>query len=561
MSARRRVSWLVLLPPATLLLFLLPIGAGLLFTLLPAFGYLPALGSEGFSLAPWHALFAAPELAASLRLTLGTGIAATLVSTGLAFGIVAAGEDRPWFGHLRRWLAPLLALPHVAIAIGFAFLIAPSGWIARLVAPLAGWALPPDLATQPDRYGIGLVLGLALKETPYLLLMILAAEPPLRPALAVGRSLGYGPFMAWTKLVLPRLYPAVRLPVLAVLAFSLSVVDVAMILAPSLPPPFAVLLLRWFNDPDLALRFQASAGAVLQLLLVAGAIGLWLAGERFLAIAFRPWLAAGRRGRRGALAQRLFETTLLLLLMFSAAAILAMGLWSVAASWRFPQLLPNGATLEHWRIGIAGLEAPILTTLLVGLASAALAALLAIGCLEQEERSGRPAGPRALWLLYLPLLVPQISFLFGLQILFLRVGLDGDWLGLVWGHLVFVLPYLFLSLADPYRALDRRYRRAALCLGASRRRVLFAVVLPLLGPSIAAAAAVGFAVSVGLYLPTLFVGAGRLPTLTTEAVGLAAGADRRVIGVVVMLQAALPLVAFAAALGWSRRPPGSGDRR
>lgn len=561
MSAQRHVGWLALVPPATLLVFLFPIGAGLLFTLLPAFGYLPALGGNGFSFAPWRMLFESPELAPALRLTLGTGFAATLLSTGLAFGIVAAGEGRAWFASARRWLAPLLALPHVAIAIGFAFLIAPSGWIARLVAPLAGWALPPDLAIQPDRYGIGLVLGLVLKETPYLLLMILAAEPPLRPALVVGRSLGYGPFMAWTKLVLPRLYPLVRLPVLAVLAFSLSVVDVAMVLAPNLPPPFAVLLLRWFNDPDLALRFQASAGAVLQLLLVAGAIGSWRAGERLLAMGFRSWLAAGRRGRRGAVAERLFEAALLVLLLVSAAAILAMALWSVATSWRYPDRIPSGFSLEHWRNGLASLGRPLLTTLLVGLAAAAVAGLLAIGCLEQEDRSGRPAGARALWLLYLPLLMPQVSFLFGLQLLFLRVGLAGDWLGLVWCHLVFVLPYLFLSLADPYRALDRRYRRAALCLGASRARVLLRVVLPMLAPAIASAVAVGFAVSVGLYLPTVFVGAGRLTSLTTEAVGLAAGADRRVIGVAVMLQAALPLVAFAAALGWSRRRTDRLDRR
>jgi putative thiamine transport system permease protein len=405
------------------------------------------------------------------------------------------------------------------------------------------------------------VLGLVLKETPYLLLMILAAEPPLRPALAVGRSLGYGPFMAWTKLVLPRLYPLVRLPVLAVLAFSLSVVDVALVLAPNLPPPFAVLLLRWFADPDLAPRFQASAGALLQLLLVAGAIGAWLAGERLVAIGFRAWLSDGRRGRRGAIAERLFEAALALLLLVSAAAILSMALWSIATSWRYPDRIPSGFSLEHWRRGLASLGPPLLTTLVVGLAAAGVAGLLTIGCLEQEDRSGRSPGARALWLLYLPLLMPQVSFLFGLQLLFLRVGLIGHWLGLVWCHLVFVLPYLFLALADPYRALDRRYRRAALCLGASRLRVLLRVVLPLLAPAIAGAVAVGFAVSVGLYLPTVFVGAGRLTSLTTEAVGLAAGADRRVIGVAVMLQAALPLIAFAAALGWPRRRSDTPDRR
>ncbi len=60
--------------------------------------------------------------------------------------------------------------------------------------------------------------------------------------------------------------------------------------------------------------------------------------------------------------------------------------------------------------------------------------------------------------------------------------------------------------------------------------------------------AVGFAVSIGQYLPTLFAGAGRVATVTTEAVALAASADRRLIGVYALLQAILPFAGFALAV-------------
>ena len=62
--------------------------------------------------------------------------------------------------------------------------------------------------------------------------------------------------------------------------------------------------------------------------------------------------------------------------------------------------------------------------------------------------------------------------------------------------------------------------------------------------------AVGFAVSVSQYLPTVFAGGGRLETLTTEAVSLAGGGDRRLIGMLVFAQSVLPFLAFllAAAL-------------
>ena len=161
----------------------------------------------------------------------------------------------------------------------------------------------------------------------------------------------------------------------------------------------------------------------------------------------------------------------------------------------------------------------------------------------------------ALALLYLPLLVPQVAFLFGAQVLLVRAGLDGAVAAVVWAHLIYVLPYLFLSLADPWRALDPRYARTAASLGASEWRVLFAVKLPILVRPVAIACAVAFAVSVGLYLPTLFAGNGLVPTLTTEAVTLSAGADRRIIGAWALMQALVPLAAYlAAVLVPGRRP-------
>ena len=53
---QRAGSALRYLPALTVGLFLGPVIAGLIGTLLPAFGYLPALGGEQFSLEPWRRL-------------------------------------------------------------------------------------------------------------------------------------------------------------------------------------------------------------------------------------------------------------------------------------------------------------------------------------------------------------------------------------------------------------------------------------------------------------------------------------------------------------------------
>jgi putative thiamine transport system permease protein len=538
-------------PWLTAALFLGPIGAGLLGTLLPAFGWLPALGGGAFSLDPWRALLAAPGLPRALLLTIVTGFGATLLSCLIVIGFCAATQGSPLARRAQAALAPLLAAPHAALAIGFAFLIAPSGWLVRAVSPWAtGWERPPDWATVNDPWGVALVLGLTLKEVPYLLLMAFAGlgQVPAAAAMRTGAALGYGPAMAWVKLVLPLLYPQLRLPILAVLAFSLSTVDVALILGPGAPPTLAALVLRWFADRDLAMWFPASAGAVLLLLVVLGAMLAWRVAERLAARLGPRWIAAGARGGEARWLRLGAPALMGALLAAGAGSLLLLLAWSLAGPWRFPDALPSGWTLATWRAQAGAIAGPALASLLVALAATLLALGLALACLEAGDRHGRGAARRVLALVWLPLLLPQLAFLFGWQVALVRLGLDGTLAGVVWTHLLFVLPYVLLSLADPWRALDPRHGRSAAALGASPWRVFAAVKCRLLLRPLLVAASVGIAVSAGLYLPTLFAGAGRVTTLATEAVTLAAGADRRVLGAWAALQALLPLAAYGLAV-------------
>lgn len=549
-GTRRRISALRAVPLITLLLFLGPVAAGLIGTLLPAFGFLPALGGETFSWVPWRHLFDAPGLAYSVRLSFVTGLATTAVSLTVVILFCAGWHGTRGFARVQRLLSPLLSVPHVTVAFGLAFLLAPSGWLLRLMSPWAtGFARPPDLIVVQDPAGLTLIAGLVIKEMPFLFLMTLAAIGQVDAARTrtMARTLGYGPVAAWLKAVFPQVYPQIRLPVFAVLAYAVSVVDVAIVLAPTTPPPLAVQLVRWFNDPELAMRFVASAGAILQLAIVAGSLLVWWLGERAVICLGRIWIRTGWRWCHDAWLRRAAAVALVGGFAAAFLSLLSMALWSVAGRWRFPAALPDGIGLATWIGNADRLTAAGWNTLSVGLAAALVALVFTVGCLENEARFGRRATNRALLLLYLPLLVPQVAFLFGAQIMLIVLNMDGRWLAVAWSHLVFVLPYVFLSLADPYRAWDDRYARTALCLGARPWRVLRCVKLPMLLRPILVAAAVGFAVSVGLYLPTLFAGAGRFDTLTTEAVSLAASGNRRVIGAYALMQMLLPFLAFTLA--------------
>lgn len=549
-SPAPRRGLLRLAPAFTIAVFLLPIAAGLIGTLLPAFGYLPTIGGTDFNLEPWRRLVAYPGFGSSVTLTLATGVLTSMLAVVLAFGFCAFAHSIAGMRRIGAWLAPILATPHSAIAIGLAFLLAPSGWIVRALSPwLTGWTLPPDVATVGDAGGLALMLGLLLKEVPYLILMIVGAlhQVPVRQHLAIARSLGYARPEAWVKTILPQIYPQIRLPIYAVIAFSLSVVDVALILGPSNPPTLAVLAVRWFTDADIQFYFPAAAGATLLLLLVVAVVAVWFGGERVAIALGRRWIARGHRRGGVTVGAGIATGAFGIVFALSVFALAGMALWSFAEQWRFPDAWPQAWSLANWTRRFDGLVDPVRHTLVVGVLATAIALVLVLACLENESRGPRRVGSGALWILYVPLLVPQVAFLFGAQVLLVRADFDGTLAAVVWAHLIFVLPYLFLSLADPWRAFDPRYARTAASLGASPARVFFAVKIPLLLRPVLIACAVAFAVSVGQYLATLFAGGGRVATLTTDAVTLAAGADRRVIGAYALLQALFPWLAYVGA--------------
>ncbi|MDG4718332.1 MULTISPECIES: ABC transporter permease [Thalassospira] len=537
-------------PIITIAFMIGPVSAGLIGTLLPAFGILPALGGIEPGLDPWIALFDQPGLWQSVRLSLVNGLVASFISVAIVMLFCAAWQGTAVFRAMQRILSPILSVPHATAAFGLAFLIAPSGWIARLVAQFAGWERPPDIAIIHDPWGLAMIAGLVAKEIPFLFLMTLAALPQAdtERTAQITATLGYGRIAGWFKATLPRIYPQIRLPVLAVLAYSTSVVDVAIILGPTTPAPLAVRILGWLSDPDLGLRFMASSAAILQLLVVVGAIAIWIAGERIVAVLGYGWAQNGWRFARDG---GLRSGSAILAGLAAGAVILGLVIllvWSIAGFWGFPDILPRGFSLRLWMREYDAIGRHLGATLLIAIPTVMIAIALVLGCLEQETRSTHKPGRGAMWLVYLPLLVPQISFMFGLQVFFTLIGLERTLISVVVAHLVFVLPYVFLSLSDPFRALDPRYGQTALCHGASPARVFWQVRLPLLTRAVMTATAVGLAVTVGQYLPTLLIGAGRFATVTTEAVALASGGDRRMIGIYGLLQMVLPFAGFACAL-------------
>ncbi|SUP11023.1 ABC transporter permease [Vibrio mimicus] len=527
-----------------ILLCIAPILPGLVGVLISALGYLPALGHHQPSWLGFSQVWQWQGVEYALLLS----VSSTLISTYLALLISFAILQRFWFHP--RWkriensLSMLIALPHVAFAIGFAFLFSSTGWLARLLHSLFEYRDPSQDAAWlvHDPYAIGLTLGLAFKEVPFILLISLPIlqQFNLPKMQMLSASLGYSEQQMWWKIIFPQWLRKIRFTLFAVAAYAISVVDFSLVLGPTTPPTFSVLVWQWFNEPDLSLLPRAASGAVVLLLLASIILLVIRIFEWLITQGCRNWQSSGRHS------PPLPHKTLLGLLFVISVSIIPLTLvWSVTQRWRFPDLFPSQWTVQFWGDEWPNVLVNIETSVLLALCSGTLALLFAVIAQEYRLQTKRAI---PVYFIALPMLLPQLSLLFGIQVLTLMIASQAYALWVVWAHTFFAFPLVYLALSGPWQSYNPNYSKVARSLGKNEWQIFWRVKLPLLFPALLYAWAVGISVSLAQYLPTLMLGSGRLTTITTEAVALSSGYDRRVTAIYAICQAILPFVFFSFAL-------------
>ncbi|NOH79594.1 thiamine ABC transporter permease [Vibrio sp. RE86] len=530
---------------------ILPTIPGLLGVVFSALGYIPPIGLDTFTLDGFSQVFAWAGVEKSILLTLFSTLASSYLACFITFIILLSSWQTRFWRRIEMTLSPLLAMPHVAFAIGFAFLFSPTGIGARALFNLVGYDSSSQGLTEgallvKDPYALGLIFMLALKEVPFLLLMSIPILQQLNidQVEKVSFSLGYSRAQTWCKCVLPQWFAKLRFPMLAVLAYSLSVVDVALIIGPTNPPTFAVLVWQWFSEPDLSLLPRASAGAVVLFMLASLVIGFARLVEWLITKHFRQWLSSGRFGLVLP-GNAVFSAVLLTSIVMIPITLL----WSFAQRWRFPDLLPSRFSLRFWQFEWDSILTTLYDSIVIAVICSTCALILALIAHEYRLRYrwNLPG-----YVIAIPMLVPQLSLLFGMQISTLYIDSSAYLFWVCWAHVFFAFPYVYLSLDGPWRSFNESLTRVALSLGKSPFHAWCKVKLPILLPAILFAWAIGVSVSLAQYLPTLMLGAGRISTITTEAVALSSGFDRRVTAIYALWQALLPLIFFSIAMLLSR---------
>ncbi|WP_375750220.1 ABC transporter permease [Vibrio sp. HN007] len=521
-----------------ILICVVPTIPGLVGVFASAFSYIPPLKLYSVNLSGFTQVWAWSGVWKSIGLTIVTALVSLVLTIVITFSILSSAWGQSLWSKVEASLSPMLAIPHVAFTIGLAFLLSPTGVIARLVEPVLGNDIFGWFVRDP--FGIGLILALTLKEIPFLLLMSIPTLKQLRvdESRKVAYSLGYDSSAFWWKCVFPQWLEKIRFPVIAIIAFSASVVDVSLIIGPTNPPTFSVLVFQWFSEPDLSLMPRAAAGALLLFIICTALILIVRAIEWLLLKKIRDWQFSGRR-TISLPGKSLYLTVGGLFI----ATLLTTLVWSIAKRWRFPDLVPSSTSLQFWGTELPGITPIITESLNIAFVSATVALVLALIAHEYRIKY-RLAIPS--YVIAIPMLVPQLSLLFGMQVTTLYISSDYYYLWVVWSHVFFAFPYIYLSLDGPWRSFNPAYMHTASSLGKSPINAWLKVKLPQLYSAVLYAWAIGTSVSLAQYLPTLMLGNGRISTLTTEAVALASGYDRRVTAIYAIWQTLVPFIIFAA---------------
>jgi 2-aminoethylphosphonate transport system permease protein len=192
-----------------------------------------------------------------------------------------------------------------------------------------------------------------------------------------------------------------------------------------------------------------------------------------------------------------------------------------AGAWNGP--LPSDLGLAHFGNALSGDN---LASLSVSLPTAFMAgaAALILGTWAALAARDAPAVLRRITdgVFHLPIALPSVAIGLGLLVTFnerpLLLG-GTKWI-VVLAHTVLVLAFAFSSVSAALQRLDPAYREAAESLGAGPVRVLTRVTLPLLLPSLGAAAGLAVALSMGELGATVMVYPATWKTLPVTIFGL-----------------------------------------
>ncbi len=237
-----------------------------------------------------------------------------------------------------------------------------------------------------------------------------------------------------------------------------------------------------------------------------------------------------------------------------SAALLGLGLLSlgllallsVTRRWPWPVLVPTELHAGQWRELFAS-ESGVGGVVLRSIGMAGSVAMLATvaGFVSSRGVARHPRREGLFLVLHLPFAVSPVVLGVSLSYFFLRLNLAGHIVGVVLAQFIMAYAYAVILLSGFWNPHVQALSGLAVTLGADRTQVWLRVLLPVARPLLMLCLLQTFLISWFDYALTLFIGGGRVSTLTTALYQYFGSGDVRLAATCALLLLAPPLAAIA----------------
>lgn len=261
---RETVRIPLLLTPAVVVLVGL-FAFGLFLGAARSFGYSPYRDDNNVTLDHYRIVIENDRFVSSLLLTFQIALISTFLSMVIAVAIALVLRKRFRGSRLATFLFQVpLPVPHLVAASSILLLFTQSGVISRVLVSIGLTETPSDFpALTFDRFGVGIILSYLWKEVPFTGLVVLAVLKGIGPQFEeLAMSLGASRWQRFRYVLLPLIMPGLMSSSIIIFAFAFSNYEIPLLLGVPDPAVLPVFSFRLFNDPDIALRPQAMASAM-----------------------------------------------------------------------------------------------------------------------------------------------------------------------------------------------------------------------------------------------------------------------------------------------------------
>jgi len=192
-------------------------------------------------------------------------------------------------------------------------------------------------------------------------------------------------------------------------------------------------------------------------------------------------------------------------------------LLSVSAGWVFPEVIPDGLTMERW-VRLATGNNELFGSLLLSLAIAFSVATISTfgGFFTSKHLAYHPG--RSLWmrLSYFPFVLSPIIYAALLYFYFISAGLTGNLFGVILGQLLIAFPYSVILFSGFWSVRMQNMEQLVQTLGGSKWQAYRRVLLPMARGLILVCFFQTFLISWFEYGLTTLIGVGKVQTLTLK---------------------------------------------